>query len=113
MRYPYPDVTIEVEDDKDILVEVTYPDAGSTGNTFINIPGGNNKPIENAGSVSIGSGKILKGHFAIIASNLVNVAPQIDKIRETITVDGVKVVQHENLKSDDKTPSIKVKVIFQ
>ena len=113
MRYPYPDAIIQVEDDEDVIVEVIFPDAGTTGSTFINIPGVFKQPIANAGSVCIGKGSELKRHSGIITSNLTNVEPRIDKIRETIKVAGETVVQHENLKSDDLAPSIKVTIIFQ
>ena len=112
-RYPYPDVTIHATDDKDICVEVTYPDAGTTGNTFINIPNGDNKEIEDAGCVTIGKAKTLRGDFTIITSTPVNLEPRIDKIRETIKVAGEVVADYDKLKSEDTGPQIVVCVKFE
>jgi hypothetical protein len=112
-HYPYKDITVEVADDAIVNLKVEFPDSGTTGYTFINVPGDDDKDITNAGIVVIGKGEDLKKSITIISSNPYNIAQHVNKIRVNFYLNDKLIVEHSNDKSESKKPQIIIVVNFK
>jgi len=111
--FPY-EVTINLPDDENVIISVEYPDEGTTtGHTFINIPGDNDKEIFNAGTADIGKAAPLKKPPpTIITSTPVNLEPHIENIRENIYINDKLIVEHNQPKSISKDQQLLVLIHF-
>ena len=108
----YRDININVKANEDVKVKIEYPDAGTTGHTFINIPGNNDTEVTNEGEEIIGKGSDLISAPTIITSNPSNVAAEIDKVRVNIYVNNKQIVEHNNPKPEERDPQLVVLVNF-
>ncbi len=104
--------TITAEPDTDVSFEVKFISDGNFGSTFINVPGNNDKTIDNEGQCSLGKIEDLTAERTIAASKIFNPASQEDTIKVTYIINGTEIV-HENLKSEADDVMIFVIITFE
>jgi len=110
--YPYKNIEFPVEDDTDVYFEVRFISDGNSGQTVINVPGPNDKIIENSNNVIIGKGRDLRGDLTISFSDIVNIIPEEDVIQINYLINNQLIVEHKNQKSEEDKPFIILSIKF-
>lgn len=110
--YRYKNLTFPISDDKEVILEVEFVSDGNTGQTVINVPGPNDKEINNSGSKSIGKGSDLRGDSTICFSDIANLIPEEDEIRIRFKINDELIVEHVNQKSEEERPIIVLSIKF-
>lgn len=109
----YRDKTAKVEKEKPVIIRIEFPDPGTEGPTFVNVPGINDIPIINEENREIGTYETLKAGPTIITARPKNFADHIDSVKYNIYINNVLIVEHKNAKEVDPTPTIIVLLNFE
>ncbi|NOY51076.1 MAG: hypothetical protein GXO88_11015 [Chlorobi bacterium] len=110
--YRYKNITFPVSDDTEVTIEIEFISDGNSGRTVINVPGPNDKEINNSGSKYIGKGKDLRGDSTICFSDIANLIPEEDEIRINYKINDKLLVEHVNQKSEEERPLIVLSIKF-
>lgn len=111
--YFYRDINVEINENEDVSLRVEFPDAGTTGHTFINVPGNNDKEIINEGSEVIGQWENLKKSMTIITATPSNIATEIEEVRYKLYANDVLQLDHANQKTETKIPQLVILINFK
>ena len=113
--YFYRDITVDISENEDVSLRVEFPDAGTTGHTFINVPGNNDKEIFNTGSKVIGQWENLKKGMTIITASPSNIAAEdeVEQVRYQLYVNDVLKLDHANQKTETKIPQLIILIKFK
>lgn len=104
---------IQVGEQESVTISIELPDKETSFSaTAINTQSGI-IDIKNEGNAGIGKGSDIKAIPVIIASNPLNPAPEIDKIRLNIYANDKMIVRHISKKSESETPQIMVFLTIQ
>lgn len=110
--YRYRNLSFNASDDTEVKFEIEFVSDGNTGQTSINIPGPNDKDINNAGSIVLGTGADLRGDSTVSFSDIANLVPQEDEIIIKYKINGQLLVEHSNKKSEEERPLIVLFIKF-
>lgn len=110
--YRYRDLSFAVADETEVIFTVEFISDGNTGKTIINVPGPIDPEINNSGSISIGNGASLRGDTTISVTDVANLIPQEDEIIIQFKVNDKLLVEHKNLKAEEKRPLIVLFIKF-
>jgi hypothetical protein len=101
---------IKVGDDESVILEVIHLDKGTVSDHIIDIPPEINK--KNEFTEDLGKGKNLKKKSTIIYTKVVNMDIANPKINIQYKINEKVIVDHENLKSKDPSPQLKITLNF-
>lgn len=110
--YRYKNLLFAVADNTGVNFTVEFVSDGNTGQTIINVPGPNDPEIENSGTIFIGKGEDLRGEATVCVSDIANLIPDEDEIVIHYKINGKLIVEHKNLKSEEKRPLIILSIKF-
>lgn len=105
--YKY-NVTIPVNGD--VILEINLPDAGSTAHHVIDVTGNDDFEGDDNFNKKIGSSEDLKKERTVIITQAANVDPENKSVRVNYKINGVLIVEHSNLKSEEANPMIKINI---
>ena len=103
--------TVAAGDDVNITVE--FPDAATEGATVISRPDGKFFEITNIGNTVLGRAGEFPTYVIKMTSIIFNLAKEVDKVRMNVLVNDEIIVTHENLKTEDEHPTIKIRLTIE
>jgi hypothetical protein len=104
--------TIFVADDEDVILEVTFPDPGTSAEHIIKHPNSGEIERENEFTENLGKGKELKGKKVEVLSKAANIDKPNPDIKIDYEIKNHEIVNHSNPKANDITPTIIVTYDF-
>ncbi|WP_375579653.1 hypothetical protein ABWH96_00835 [Marivirga tractuosa] len=110
--YRYKNLQFPVQDETEVTFEVEFISDGNTGQTVVNVPGPNDKELENSDKKVIGKGKELRDGFTICFSDIANLVPEEDEIKINYKINDTTIVQHVNQKTEEERPIIVLAIKF-
>jgi hypothetical protein len=110
--YRYRDLSFAVADETEVIFTVEFISDGNTGKTKINVPGPIDPEIPDSGSIAIGYGSSLRGDTTVSVTNVANLIPEEEEIIIQYKINGKLLVEHRNLKSEEKRPMIVLFIKF-
>lgn len=110
--YFYKNLSFPVADNEDVNLTVEFVSDGNIAQTIANVPGPNDKSIQDEGTECIGKGKELRNEFTVIFSDVSNPAPEENHIRIKYYINDELIVLHENPKSEEDRPYIAITIKF-
>lgn len=110
--YKYP-VTIKVKPSEKVFLTVEFPDKGTAAPHDIDLPGPNDLDRYNAFTEELGKGSDFINDRVVVYSKPVNFDQGNKRIRVNYYINDVLEVEHENKKSEDATPQVKVTFSFR
>ena len=112
MMYKY-EIEITVDDNEDVTMSIELPDQGTATHTTIDLPGSADLQCTNECTENIGKGADLKKERTVVFTKAVNMDIDNDLVRVNYLVNGKVIVKHENPKSQDESPLIKININFK
>jgi hypothetical protein len=110
--YRYRNLTHPLADNEEAHFTVKFISDGNTGPTNINVPGPDDKVIEDEGTVSLGTGNQLRSEKTVSVSVIANPVPTEDEIRIQYLINGDLLVEHVNAKAEEERPIIILYIDF-
>ncbi|MBR8535428.1 hypothetical protein KDU71_07635 [Carboxylicivirga sediminis] len=110
--YRYKDLSFPVSDNDDVYVEVKFKSNADIAATAINVPGPNDKEIEDSGIEVIGKGKDLRSEMTSIVTVVMFPSPVDDNIAMDYFINGKLIVSHDNPKTESENPIVVLLVKF-
>jgi len=104
--------TYAAKPDTDVSFKVEFISDGNFGSTFINVPGENDKTIDDEGECDLGKIEGLTAERTVVASNFFNPASQEDTVKVKFFINNDEI-EHKNLKSEADDVMIFVIITFE
>ena len=108
--YPYKDLFYNSADDEEIIFSVEFISDGNSGDTYVDLPGDDDKEIKRDGSANLGRAGNLKDYQIVAVSTLRNSNPNVSLIKAAYFINGKKIQYHENEKGETDYPTILLKI---
>jgi len=112
ITYRYKNLIFPVLDDTEVTLRVQFISDGNSGQTVINVPGTNDRQINNSGFTFLGHGANLRGDSTICFSDIANLIAFEDEIRIHYIINDILLVEHVNQKSEEERPLIVLSIKF-
>lgn len=110
--YRYEDLSYTADKGKKIVFRIDFVSDGNTGNTFINIPGNEDKEIADAGKITLGKIEELTSETTVSVSDIANPIPEEDEVIIDFYINDKLIVHHKNLKNEADRPYIILNIKF-
>jgi len=105
--------TITVDPNKDVTLEIQFPDPGTSAYNDICVSGGDSQSYPAPCSATLGKGSTLQGAAPTeVFSKAANLDADNPKVNINFVVNGRVELTHSNLKSEDESPQIVVVLTF-
>lgn len=108
--YPYKDLIYTALDDEEIIFSVSFISDGNSGDTYVDLPGDDDRIIKRDESANLGRAGKLKEYPIVVISTIRNSNPNVSNIKVAYFINGEEIQYHENEKSETDYPTILLKI---